>query len=172
MRFNNFRKGAAWKRKLFTYANWKSRSGSVHFLFELPGLSILNVEPDELHCVHLGTTSYMLGCILWLLCFAMLPGTAKDNMQLVWRLISEAYRESNVDTQFTHLQLGSFCDADSPMMSYPRLKGKGAEVKDLVLPIREVWQRFRRADNRDDALVADMLDDQLRFQDFPAEGHI
>ena len=31
MRFNNFRKDAAWKRKLFTYAIWKSRYGSVHF---------------------------------------------------------------------------------------------------------------------------------------------
>ena len=33
----------------------------------------------------------------------------------------------------------SFANADQPRESYPKLKGKGAEVKDLVFPLSEIW---------------------------------
>ena len=164
MRFNNFRSDARWKRCLHDAKNWRDRYTSVHWLFELPGLSILNVEADELHCVHLGTTSYILGSCLFLLCFKILPGTRKENLRRVWTAITEEYLASKIETQYSNLTLGSFCDVDAPERSYPRLKGKGCEIKDLVLPLRTAWQRFMRVDHREDALVLELLDAQISFQ--------
>ena len=55
-----------------------------HYMFQLPWLSCLNIDPDELHIVYLGVAMYLLGSVLWLLCYDVLPGSPQDNMSVVW----------------------------------------------------------------------------------------
>ena len=49
--------------------------GPVHnALLELPGLSLLNVMPDLMHVKYLGSDKYVLGSIMYLLVYMILPG--------------------------------------------------------------------------------------------------
>ena len=56
-------------------------------------LSCHNLEVDELHVMHLGTTMYMLGAVLYMLCFHVLAGAPEDIMHGIWADINEFYRK-------------------------------------------------------------------------------
>ena len=124
-----------------------------------------NVEGDELHLMHLGTTGYMLGSVLWILCFRFLPGTPEANMEAVWSVVKKCYKEDSSDTQYTNLTISSFCDPRSPNSNYPHLKGRGAEVKDVVKPLLACWVHFREhiTDNYDNVRL--MLKAQVTIQE-------
>ena len=75
-------KDATWRTRSFTARQWRQlyHPHDLHFVFALPYLSCHNLEVDELHVMHLGTTMYMLGAVLYMLCFHVLDGTPEDNM--------------------------------------------------------------------------------------------
>ena len=70
----------------------------VHWLFHLPGVSILCVELDELHILQLGIVQYMLGSVLHLLCFEVLDESAEDNVQRVWSELATSYKYFGAET--------------------------------------------------------------------------
>ena len=85
MIWNNFKANALWKRSLYDVPQWRASHDILHWLFlELPYLSQHNVEPDELHVLHLGTSKYMLGSVLFVLCYKSLKGTPAQNMKKVF----------------------------------------------------------------------------------------
>ena len=132
---NYFGPDATWKRESFTPAYWRQMQGQLHFLFDFLYLSQLNLEPDELHVMHLGTSQYMLGAVLYLLCFKVMLGSPEENLHEAWAEISQYYSDHSVETQYSALTICSFFEPGQ----YPKLKGKGAEVKDLVAPLAKVW---------------------------------
>ncbi len=93
-----------------------------------------------MHVMHLGTTMYMLGAVLYLLCFHVLSGDPEDIMHGIWTDISDFYKEHKVVTQYSNFKIGSFHEPGQ----FPKLKGKGAEVKDLVAPLAHVWHTHTR----------------------------
>ena len=93
--------------------------------------------------MHLGTTQYLLGAVLFILVFQILPDSPEENMHNIWTSINDYYRHYNVVTQYSSLKLASFHEPSQ----YPKLKGKGAEVKDLVLPLAHVWDTHTRGSN-------------------------
>ena len=119
--------------------------------------------------MHLGTTSYMLGSVLWVLCYDSLAGSPVENMQAVWAIVKEAYRRDGSDSQFTNLTLSSFCDKSSPHSHDPQLKGKGAEIKGLVKPLLLCWHHFESSISHNYAIVLAMLEAQLRVQEVLTE---
>ena len=114
----------------------------MHVIFRtLPYVSVLNVESDELHILHLGVSQYLLGSVLWLLAYNR-PGPAQQNIQQVWEMILGEYDSRTGGCQFTTLGLSSFINIDNWKTEYPRLRGRGAEVKGLASPLKVVWQRL------------------------------
>jgi hypothetical protein len=105
-------------------------------------LSIRNVEADELHALHLGTSQCLLGSILWLLVFRRLGNSAAENMNTIWSDILEKYKFFGITDQFSGVTISSFTEATRRGENYPRLKGKGGEVKHLMLPLTEVWKKY------------------------------
>ena len=126
-------------------------------------MTCCNVEPDELHVVHLGTSALLLGSCLWLLVYERLPHTPQANVEQIWAELCEGYVKHRSGTQFSSLTLSSFCDPDKPHREFPKLRGRGAEVKDLVLPLVDCWRRHRR-NTDDDALLLDVLYAQADMQ--------
>ena len=55
MRSSNVGEGANWKRMLFTAEKWRAIHSVLHVVFSLPNVTHHNVEPDELHIMHIGT---------------------------------------------------------------------------------------------------------------------
>lgn len=170
---SNFGPDSSWIPNLFTPEQWRALYTNVpHWLFLFEFLSNLNVEPDELHVIHLGTSMWFMGSVLWMLVFRVLEGSAENNMGEVWSRISAAYSILNPAAQYTNLGLGSFCDPSKPSGHFPKLKGKGAEVKGLVGPLLLVWQSYMSPDNEEHQLIAHALQCVLDFQTIIDEsGH-
>ena len=123
-----------------------------------------NVEPDELHVWHLGVSMYFLGSVLWVLVYRRMPHGASRNMGELWEHISAFYAEHLTATQFSHLNLSSFHRPDKPAKDYPKLKGKGAEVKCLVPALLHIWDRYRRQGDAHDNWVKDCLESMVTIQ--------
>ena len=141
MMYNNFSSDAAWMTRLRSTAEWKALypGGTPHPIFTLVGVNHHSLEPDELHLMYLGTVQYFLGSVLYLLVFRLMSGTPESNMSSIWVHVSNIYRAHSVANQYSTLTISSFAGADKPHETYPKLEGKGAEVKDLVFPLSEIW---------------------------------
>ena len=104
-------------------------------------LSCANLEADELHVLWLGVAQYLLGSVLWLLCYRMLPGTPKHNLVDVWARIQ---RQGGCG--FQSMKLKVFVNIQKPMDDYPKLKGRGSQAKSFVAPLLDVWASLGSAD--------------------------
>jgi len=145
MQFTNFNTNAAWKTKLYDAATWKASLTVVHPLFErMPFLNCHNIEPGELHVVHLGTSQYLLGSVLWLLCYRILPTSESINIDRIWSHIVNFYKRNKTTTQISNLTLSIFTDPKTPRSTYARLKTKGAETKHLIAAVLDTWTTLTR----------------------------
>lgn len=106
----------------------------------------------------------LLGSVLWLLCYRMLNESAEKNMATVWAKLCSSYKKRKTTTQYSSLTLSSFILPEQPKKHYPKLKGKGAEVKDLVLPVLDVWQEFMDSRTAHDKHVLAALQAQADLQ--------
>jgi hypothetical protein len=166
----NFGPASAWKANLLQPAAWRALyPEGLHWLFSLEYLSNLNIEPDELHIIYIGTSQYMLGSVLWMLAYSVLAGTPMDNMALVWERISQLYTTMRISCQYTSLGLSSFHEIDTKYPNrasnkhFPKLKGKGAELKGLAPVLLAVWNEFASVTD-ENTLVAAVLRHQCDLQ--------
>ena len=144
MKCNLFTSAARWMSMIYTHDLWRSLNPDPHYLFQIPYMSAINYDPDELHVMHLGTSMYFLGSILWLLVFEILGGDPKAAMKAVWQMIANQYARLQPQCQFTNLSIDSFTSMKKWDKVYPKLKGKGAEVKDLMEPMHQIWLAHKR----------------------------
>ena len=154
----NFCKPAPWGTCVRLPQQWRTSVGphGMIILFRaLPYLSVCNVDADELHVLHLGVCQYFLGCVLWLLVFARLGHSPTANMSRVWDDILEAYDPGSSD-HFTSLGLSSFINPKKAFTQYPRLSGRGCEVKSLIAPLMRVWAKHQNGSEHDE-YVGDAL---------------
>jgi hypothetical protein len=177
----NFGPASLWMDLLFTTEQWHALGRErLHSLFSISFLSAFNVEPDELHVIHLGTSQYFFGSVLWLLVFdinSRLPPA--DAMARVWRLIVQEYMLRGTASQFTNLHIKSFIDPEHPRDHYPKLSGKGAEVKGLCQPLYCIWkdQMDLSSPQHKDVLsalgsmceVTDIIDDHSHAMFYPTD---
>eukprot|EP00959_Pyramimonas_sp_CCMP1952_P309646 6480016-Pyramimonas_sp.AAC.1 len=141
----SFHATAEWKRKLHTSVEWRESQEDLHILFQqLPYLSQHNLEADELHILHLGVLQYYLGSILWLLVYECMAGTPQENMDKIWAAVLVEYSKFPGGTEYSKLGLSSFTNPANHDKQYPRLKGRGCEVKSLLLPLQAVWLRYKK----------------------------
>ena len=166
MCYNNFAADAKWKRVLFTYVQWLAIHLGVppHFVFQILGVTHYCLEPDELHIIYLGTAQYLLGSVLWLLVFVILSGDCNENMSKVWSIIEQEYRHEHSPAQYSTLSIRQFSDAENPGKHYPKLKGKGAEVKHVVGPILRAWTLLVPDTFEQKAEISAVLETQLAMQ--------
>ena len=171
MKWNNFKKNARWKVHKYNTEQWRLvvRTKPLHPLFSLPYLTHHNIEVDELHVIYLGVAATMLGSVLWCLCYEIMSESPANNMHRVWSSIVRYYRDLGTPCQYSSLSLSSFCDPSSPSSAYAKLKGRGAEIKDMVRPLLLTFRDFRRHDNEEDAWTEEMLMSQLTVQDMLSE---
>lgn len=162
---SNFFDGSAWTHASYTADEWRALYDEApSWPFRLGHMTQLNVEPEELHVIWLGTAQWTAGSVLWMLVFRLMPHAASENMALLWAQICSAYRDLDISVQYNNLNIGSFTDPQKPHAHFPKLKGKGAEVKHLSAVLCRVWEHNMDGTNDEHKLVADMLDDQFAFQ--------
>ena len=77
-----------------------------------------------------------------------------------------AYPSGAVAMQFSSMTLSMSCDMRFSTVSYPKLKSRGAEVKDLVKPLLLCWEHFRAATiGYEYETVLNMLQNQIALQE-------
>ena len=103
MKSTNFNADAEWRIATYNNENFKASLTTMHPLFQSVYLSCLNVEPDELHILHLGTTQYLLGSILWLLTYKLGSNSPIVNQENVWAVVTDYYRRERPLCQLTSL---------------------------------------------------------------------
>ena len=164
---NNFNRNARWKSGLLSPNAWRELNGGhMHMLFKhFAFLSNANVAADEMHVMHLGVSQAILGSVLHMLVYQILPGRPLQNMERIWTEICGAYRDGGMTAQFSSLGLSSFCDPAAPNFHYPRLKGKAAEIKHLFPAIMIVWDRHMDRNSDEQKLVFRLLEEQQHLQD-------
>ena len=155
----NFNDDAKWRAECFTALQWKALYENRHLIFKSPWdfLSQLNCEPDILHVLHLGVEQVLLGTALWILAFRCLDKSPVQNVELVWQKIRAYYDAHDSDQQYSGLVLNSFTNPQNPKKDYPRLKGRGLEVKHMVKPVLSVFRELKRAGNEEDNLLESAL---------------
>jgi hypothetical protein len=130
----------------------------MHWIFKtFPFLSQNNVEGDELHLLHLGLLQWMLGSVLWTMCYIVMPKIPSENIKQVWAWVSEYYSSNGSPCQYSNLGLSSFTDPKYPRKDFPRLKGRGGEVKHVLPAILFCWEQCMREGEEDDARICQML---------------
>lgn len=113
--------------------------------------------------MHLGVNQTLLGTVCWLLVFKNMPNDPNQNVEDLWQLIKQAYKESEVTNQFSDLTMSMFCQPDKHRSQYPRLKGRGMELKGMLLPLKACWDTFKTPSARD-AGVAKLLHNMASIQ--------
>ena len=84
MRFNYVGKDATRKAIFLSIPEWRAGYSSLFYIFELCYITHLNIQLDELHSMHCGTSMYMLGSILYTSVFQVLGGSPQASMEQVW----------------------------------------------------------------------------------------
>eukprot|EP00959_Pyramimonas_sp_CCMP1952_P025940 544612-Pyramimonas_sp.AAC.1 len=86
---------------------------------------------------------WTLGSVLWLLTYKVLGASATNNINQVWAWILDEYEACDGTSQYPTMGLSWFTNPKAPRKHYPKLKGKGAQVKHIVAPVLRVWVRCR-----------------------------
>ena len=168
MRWNDFSKGAMWKGHVFQdmtiyNAHCALLGKAVHKIYRPLeenglGVHIKSQYMDTLHVVDLGVAKHVGGNVLWLLCFTdILTGTPEENMAQIWGEVQKHYKDRQTASQFSLLDISSFCDPKKPRSDFPLLKGKGAEVRHLMPILQTIWHQFAR-DTQYERFVGHVLD--------------
>ena len=131
--WTDFRQQAAWRSR-----QYRVTQELAHVLFrDLPDVNLFTVKVDFMHTKHLGIDAYLCGGVLMLLCYYILPDTPAENLEHIFVQAKELEKHPSM---FGALTLGMFCDKDKPHSQYPKLKGKAAEIKAFLRPLKLLWQ--------------------------------
>jgi hypothetical protein len=74
-------------------------------------------------------------------------GEPAQNLVTIFEFIKEEYKRLRISDRFGQLHLNMFTSARSPNSSFPKLKGKGAEIKGFGEPLLHAWERWMSNDD-------------------------
>ena len=129
--WRDVRSNAIWTERIFTDALWRARNPNPKCcLFSLQFVSILALNPDWMHDMHLGIMLYAYGSVLWLLVYQLLvEGSPAKNMSKVMVELRKYWRAHATPGHFQGFSLSMFGADGGDDGAYPRLKGTVGEVK-------------------------------------------
>ena len=78
---------------------------------------------------------------MWLLVHVLLPGTAEENLAKIWGDIVRLYDEFGIQNRYWVIRASMFKNK-----TQPKMKGKAAEVKDLLPVLVAVWKKYYNRD--------------------------
>ena len=126
----DFRSNADWVQSLTTMAQYwtatRFQDVFVSTLWSIPGMTILNVEPDFMHCSCLGIVQYLNGNVLWEL-FVQAGGTRtnwKGACGQLMGMIRTAAKELHMDPPISQLTIGMIRGKRGPKAKLKAAEGR------------------------------------------------
>lgn len=158
MCWSEFRTGQAeWQQECWTNNEWKEAHLDRHPLLSLDGVGIENVFPDHMHVKHLGCDKYNYASVIHLLCFELMPDDPATNLDVVWAEIVEYCKAHGITDRYRHMKMGLCWKPRAPHASFPKMRGKAIEVRNLGEPLLSVWTSKMDRSNTLHQQVAFML---------------
>lgn len=138
---------AAWRQSCWRNSDWALANPRPQAAFDgnrLPGAGIQAFVPDYMHTKHLGTDQYLVASVLMYLCTEVLPGSADENLGVVWKDIKKQYAELETPHSYrvSHLTMGML-----GAQPFPRAKTKAAETRCLLLPVARILDQYEQTED-------------------------
>ena len=127
-------------RSCWQPAEWfESHQDCIPLWGRAPAVDILSLSMDMMHVKWLGVDSYYIGSVLSYLIDMKLPGSPQENLTRLWSEIKAGYAAHKSATRFSCMSLSMFRAGKSP---FPQLKGKAAEVKNLIPVLADILSNY------------------------------
>ena len=147
--WSDFRPGlSAWMPTTYTAEQYRATMGAaLHKLYDLPGVTILTLWPDYMHCKFMGSDAYFYGSVLTIATFIVVH-PALDSFQArldrVWSFCKEYWQTHPCDpsSRFRNMKIGFFTKASRWRNTFPKLKGRASEIKHLGLALAYAWEKI------------------------------
>ena len=95
-----------------------------------------------MHAKHMGVDTYFCGSIINLLVYVILPEAPAVNISKLFDMIKEEYTKGA--TRYQNLRLKMIWnESETSLTSYPKLKGRAAEAKHMVIAPYKVCVKLR-----------------------------
>ena len=110
----------------------------MHPLFnpaEVPLGGISLFKADWMHTKSLGTDAYLLGSCLTFLVSHVLPGTADQNIGLIWDAVQGFYQANRTPCRLSRLTMGMVSG-----QPFPKLSAKAMETRHLLPAVEHFFK--------------------------------
>ena len=142
---------------------WLAAHPMAHLLFKkVPGLSILNFVPDVMHVLHLGVYMYFFGSVLKYLTHHIMDGDPDINIETLYSQIKQLYSDYDITSRFNDLRVSMYWNGESG--EFPVLKGKAAEVRNLVKPLLVVAHKYLAKTSPTNKIILKQLEMAVRIE--------
>eukprot|EP00969_Alexandrium_andersonii_P323629 14298758-Alexandrium_andersonii.AAC.1 len=107
------------------------------------------MKADYMQCKHLGTDQYFLGSVIAYLAMHVMGSTMANNIGTIFDEVKQYYQDNKVTCRFQNMTVNMIKGNSKKAVtsSFPKLSGKAAEVKHLVLAMVHVWTKHMDATN-------------------------
>ena len=140
-----------WIPQTYSKAAFALSNKRTHLLFlNVPGVTVLTVKADVMHCKHMGCDFYFMASVLVLLCFEVMPDSPEDNCIAVWTDIKQLYKELRSSCRLTNMKIPMFCIGYHPSeagAAMPKLKIRANQARHLNAVMARVWSKYYNADD-------------------------
>lgn len=99
-----------WMALIYSILHFLAADPFPHPFWKILGASGYTLHLDYMHAKHLVVDKYLLGSVLFLLVYRLLPGTPDDNLAQVWIVVEDYYKRNETKTRYKILKLTMFND--------------------------------------------------------------
>ena len=145
--WKDFRDSAPWRETILTASQWRIHADNRNCaIFTVPNVSGLSVQPDLMHAKYLGYVQFFLGSVLFLLTHHILPASPLANLRRIGLIARRILRRTNKSAPF-NLSQWSKLSIFLRQKGFPKMRGKGAQIRALAPVLGIIWNRFCSSDN-------------------------
>jgi len=164
--WKDLRRAAVWLDHIWTTDSWKRAYPTPDcLLFKLDFISILCINPDWMHTMHIGVLTYAWASILWLLAYEIMEGTPVENMSAIMVGLRRFWNDNPTPGHYQGITLKMFSQANDPEGKQPQLKGTAGEIKHLSKALLHVFKAYKVRGHATYGQIALLMKKWIRMDD-------
>ena len=136
------------------------------------GINIFGVAQDDMHVLDLGVLAHFAGSVFHTLVYeGSLPGSPDARTDLLWVRLRELYSVNQTNCRISRLQRNLWCDPTRPHATFPVMKTKAAETRQMMPAIVQLCFEHNSGSPRDVARLQAAVQISRLLEVFATAGH-
>ena len=154
--WSDLRPTAAWIGQIYTRASWPlAHPNPIRLFTDVPGMTILAFTADLMHTKHMGTDMYLVGSVLYVLCFLIMHGAdPAENLRLIEERVQRWNAANPRRSTFNNLVLTMFVQKDAERHCTKKMKGRAIDIRHFVPCLSSIWDAMWDAGEIDNTVMA------------------